>query len=263
MQKKITTNIVLLVVTVLAVSTFFACLEEPAIEPSKIPFSVLRIGNLTANVDELAISIDGEYPVSALQNLQQNTFTDYFELTAGRRYFVIMNPATGDTLFEKWIEALSYEEQTMWYAGYWSEDIDVSTANFFINSDAITYLNKAPAEGTSNVYFLHASPDTPTDSTRVYDVYAYTIEGTDTTEVDGNPIVDGILFGDIVGNNMLENEYLFEFRRTLADNTEIVVRRFNASFTAGMWSWLYIIGPGDLPELVQEDKEPLPARPKR
>ena len=263
MQKKITTTFILLVITAMAVSTFFACLEEPFIEPSKIPFSVLRIGNLTANVDELAISIDGEFPVPALQNLQQNTFTDYFELVAGRRYVVILNPATGDTLFEKWIEVLSYEEQTMWYAGYWSADIDVSTANFFIHSDAITYLSKTPAEGTLNIYFLHASPDTPTDSTRVYDVYAYAIEGSDTTEVEGNPIVNDILFGDIAGNNMLPNEYIFEFRRTDPNDNEIIVQRFTHSFTEGMWSWLYIVGPGDLPELVQEDKEPLPARPKR
>ena len=263
MQKKITTTFVLLVVTALAVSTFFACLEEPFIEPSKIPFSVLRIGNLTANVEELAVSIDGEFPVPALQNLQQNTFTDYFELTAGRRYVVILNPATGDTLFEKWIEILSYEEQTMWYAGYWSADINVSTANFFIHSDAITYLSKTPAEGSFNLLFLHASPDTPTDSTRAYDIFAYTIDGEDTTLVDEDAIVDGILFGDIIGNNLPGSEYLFEMRRTLNDGTIVTVQEYTGSFSDGMWSWMYIVGSGDNPDLVREDKAPLPARPKR
>jgi hypothetical protein len=262
MQKKTTTKIVLLVVSILAVSSFFACLEEPFIEPSKIPFTVLRIGNLTENVNELAISIDGEFPVPALQNLQKDTFTEYFELVAGRRYFVIMDPATGDTLFEKFIETLSYEEQTMWYAGYWSPSIDTSTANFFIHSDAITYLSKDPPQDDLNLIFLHSSPDTPTDSTRAFDITAYSIDGTDTTEVEDNPVVSGILFGEVAGYVLAEGEYKFDVTRELNDGTEVIVSTYTGSFSQGMWSWMYLVGEASSLRIVREDKEPLPARPK-
>jgi hypothetical protein len=263
MQKKITMKVVLLVVGILAVSSFFACLEEPFIEPSKIPYSVLRIGNLTENVEGLAISIDGEFPVPALQNLQKDTFTEHFDLVAGKRSFVIMDAATGETLFEKTIEAISYEEQTMWYAGYWSASIDTSTANFFIHSDAFTYLSKDPPEGDVNVYFLHSSPDTPTDSTRTFDITAYSIDGADTTRVGDGPIVNGILFGEVAGYVLPEGEYKFEITRELTDGTEILVKTYTGSFSQGMWSWMYLVGEASSLRIVREDKEPSPARPKR
>jgi hypothetical protein len=259
MQKKFTRKIVLLVVSFLAVSTFFACVEEPFIEPSVIPFSVLRIGNLTENVDELAVSIDGEFPVPALQSLQMDNFTDYFDLVAGRRYFVIMDPANGDTLFEKWIEVQSYEEQTMWYAGYYSSNIDTTTANFFIHSDAFTYISKDPPPENLNLYFLHSAADIPSDDSRAYDVVAYSIDGSDTTEVGDDPIVEGLLFGEIQGNVMLDSDYKFEIVRVI-DNE--ILDTYVGSFSEGLWSWMYIVGEPSTPRIVREDKEPLPARPK-
>jgi hypothetical protein len=216
---------------------------------------------LTENLDEIAVSIDGEFAVPALQNLQTDTFTEYFDLVAGRRYFVIMNPATGDTLFEKWLEAQSYEEQTMWYSGYYHPNIDTTTANFFIHSDAFTYLSKDPPQGELNLYFLHSAPDTPTDSTRAYDVLATynVIDGSDTTEFIRVPIVEGMLFGEIVGNAMVGNEYKFEIRRVLDQE---ILDTYEGSFSDGLWSWMYIVGEPSTPSIVREDKEPLPARPK-
>lgn len=260
MQKKFSTKIVLLVVSLLAVSTFFACVEEPFIEPIAIPFTVLRVGNLTENLDELSISIDGEYPVPGLQNLAKDTFTDYFDLVAGRRYFVIINASTGDTLFEKTLDVISYEEQTMWYAGYYHPSIDTSTANFFINSDAFTYLSKDPPPGDLKVNFLHAAPDTPTDSTRAYDVVAtwLFIDGTDTTEVS-ETIVDAMAFGDIAGSMLPGNQYKFELVRALDGE---ILNTYEGQFSNGIWSWMYVVGEPSTPRFVREDKNPLPARPK-
>jgi hypothetical protein len=256
MQKKITTNIVLLVVSILAVSTFFACVDEPFIEPAVTPFSVLRIGNLTENLDEIQVSIDGEYPVSGLQNLAMDDFTEYFDLVAGKRHFVITNPTTGDTLFEKFLDVISYEEQTMWYAGYYHSSIDTSTANFFIHSDAFTYLSKDPSPGDFHLYFLHSAADTPTDSTRAYDVVAtYTVDGDEMTET----IVDEMLFGDIVGNALAGDEYKLELVRVIDD---VILSTYTGSFSEGMWSWMYVVGEPSTPRFVREDKHPLPARPK-
>jgi hypothetical protein len=260
MQKKITTKIVLLVVSFLAVSTFFACVEEPFIEPVVIPYSVLRVGNLTENLDDLRISIDGEYPVPALQNLEMNSFTEYFDLVAGRRYFVITQPSTGDTLFEKWLDVLSYEQQTMWYAGYYHPSIDTSTANFFIYSDAFTYLSKDPPAGEFKIFFIHSSPDTPTDSTRSYDLVARynVVEGSDTTEVS-ETIVNGILFGEVRGGVLAADNYSLDIVREIDSE---VLYTYTGSFTDGLWSWLYIVGEPSTPSLVREDHAPTPARPK-
>jgi len=260
MQKKFSTKIVLLVVSFLAVSTFFACVDEPFIEPIKTPFTVLRVGNLTENLDEIRLSIDGEYPVPGLQNLAMNTFTEYFDLVAGRRYFVITHASTGDTLFEKFLDVISYEEQTMWYAGYYHTSIDTSTANFFINSDAFTYLSKDPPPGDLNMYYLHAAADTPDDSTRAYDVVAtyQVIDGTDTTDVT-ETIIDGMLFGEIVGNVLPADQYKLELVRVI---DEVVLDTYIGQFSDGLWTWMYVVGEPSTPRIVREDKTPLPARPK-
>ncbi len=250
----------MLILGVLAISIFLACMEEPFIEPSVIPFSVLRVGNLTSNLEEIGVVIDGEYPVPALQSLQNEEFTEYFDLVAGRRYFAVVNPTTGDTVFTKWIEVQSFEEQTFWYAGYFSPSIDTSSANFFLHSDALTYISKDPPQDSLNVYFLHASGDTPTDSARaLYVVATYdSISGSDTTQVN-RTIVNDLLFGEISGVRLLENEYKFDIRRV--DNLQLLAT-YIGSFTEGMWTWLYITGDPNTPVIVREDKEPLPARPK-
>ena len=260
MQKKFTRSLVLLVMCFLAISIFFACVDEPFIEPSVIPFSVIRIGNLTTNLDEIGVVVDGEFPVPEMQNLQKNEFTDYFNLVAGRRYFAIVNPANGDTVYRKWIEVQSFEEQTFWYSGFWTQSIDTSSADFFLHSDAFTYLSKDPPPDTLNVYFLHAAGDTPTDSVRILTVEAVydSVSEGDTTRVV-RTLESNLLFGEISGEALEEREYLFNIRRT---DTNEILTTYEGQFTSGMWSWLYITGSPSAPVIVREDKQPLPARPK-
>jgi len=256
MQKKFTRSIVLLIMCFIAISIFFACVEEPFIEPSVVPFTVLRVGNLTENLDEITVVIDGEFPVPAMQDLQKNEFTDHFELVAGRRYFAVVDPAIGDTVYRKWIEVQSFEEQTFWYSGFVHPDIDTSSADFFLHSDAFTYLDKDPAPNHLNVYFLHASGDTPADSVRALNVDAiYDSAGETVTRT----IVEDLLFGEISGETLLENDYRFIVRR--ADNDQLLTE-YSGTFSEGMWTWMYITGAPSTPEIVREDKNPLPARPK-
>jgi hypothetical protein len=256
MQKKFTRSIVLLIMCFLAISIFFACVEEPFIEPSVIPYSVLRVGNLTSNLDEIAVVIDGEYPVSDMQALQKNEFTDHFELVAGRRYFAVLNPTNGDTVYRKWIEVQSFEEQTFWYSGFWNQSIDTSSADFFLHSDAFTYLEKDPAPNHLNLYFLHAAGTNPDTAAVSYYVEAiYDSAGGSQTRT----IVEDLLFGEISGESLLENDYRFIVRRTEDD---VLMAEFSGTFSAGMWSWMYITGDPSAPVVVREDKDPLPARPK-
>jgi hypothetical protein len=260
MQKKITRPVVLLMLCFLALSIFFACVEEPFIEPSVIPYSVIRVGNLTTNIEELVVVIDGEFPVPELQSLSNNEFTDHFDLVAGRRYFALVNPANGDTIYRKWIQVQSFEEQTYWYAGFWNQSIDTSSADFFLHSDAFTYLEKDPPEGHLNAYFLHAAGTTPDSAAIAYNVEAAydSISGSDTTRVV-RTLVEDLLFGEIGGAQLPEYEYKINIRRAEDD---VLVSDYIGTFSAGNWSWIYITGDPGAPVVVREDKEPTPARPK-
>ena len=270
MQKKFGRNIVLFLMSFLVISTFFACLKEPTIAPSVVPFSVVRIGNLTTNMDAISVSIDGEFPVPGLQNLQKNTFTEYFDRVAGRRNFVVSNPQTGEVLWEKSVEALSYEEQTMFYSGFYHPSIDTSTVSWISYSDAFTYLSKDPPAGDVTFHFVHAFGDaykTETDSlgnetvvqdsSRVVNIWATFLheEGPDTIDV----IFEGVVFGDVHNIDLREGPWKFEFKRQ--DNLDLVAS-YEGEFSAGQWTWLYATGTPSDAEVIREDKDPLPPRDK-
>lgn len=268
MQKKFIKNIVLFLMSLLVLGIFFACMEEPTIAPSIVPFSVVRIGNLTTNMDAISVSIDGEFPVPELQNLKKNTFTEYFDLVAGKRNFVILDPQTGDTLWQKQVEALSFEEQTMFYSGFYHPSIDTSTVSWVSHSDAFTYLSKDPPAGFLNVYFVHSAGDAfktindtvRTDSTRIIDIESTlrVIDGSDTSFVN-ETITEEMLFGDVALAQLAEGHYKFDVIRT--DTRELLLSYEN-DYTAGKWTWNYITGAPSNLEIVLEEKDPLPARPK-
>jgi hypothetical protein len=269
MQKKFIKNIVLFLMSLLVLGIFFACMEEPTIAPSKVPFSVVRLGNLTTNMDAISISIDGEFPVPELQNLQKNTFTEYFDLVAGRRNFVITDPQTGDTLWKKQVEAISYEEQTMFYAGFYHPSIDTSTVGWINYSDAFTYISKDPPADHLDVYFVHAAGDAyktindtvRTDSSRSLDIdVTWTeIEGTDTSLVT-ETIIEEIIFGDVAGAQLAEGHYKFDVRRN--EGIRELLISYEADYNAGKWTWHYITGVPSNLEIVMEENDPLPVRPK-
>ncbi len=269
MQKKFINTIVLFLMGLLLLSILFACMEEPFIEPSKVPYSVVRIGNLTTNMDAINISIDGEFPVPELQNLQKGTFTDYFDLVAGKRNFAVINPQTGDTLWKKLVDALSYEEQTMFYSGFYHPSIDTSTVAWVSHSDAFTYISKEPPADSLNVYFVHAVGDAfmtiedtvRTDSTRTIKVAATWTEivGTDTT-LESEDIIEGMIFGDIEGAVLAQRHYRFVIRRD--DDTNGLLATYENDYTAGKWTWHYITGQTSNVEIMREEKDPLPIRAK-
>lgn len=269
MQKKFINNIVLFLMGILLLSIFFACMEEPFIEPSKVPYSVLRLGNLSANLDEITVLIDGEVVNPGLQNLQKNSFTDYFDVVAGRRDFVIQDPQTGEVLWQKQVDANSFEEQTMFYAGYYHPSIDTTTIAWVSYSDAYTYLSKDPPPDSLYVYFIHAVGDNykvvndtvRTDSSRqIYVEATWTeIAGTDTT-VETETILEGMIYGDVAATTLAENHYRFVIRRD--DATDELLAVVEGDYTAGKWAWHYFAGQTSDATIVVEERDPLPPRAK-
>lgn len=266
------TKKIFLLICMLLIGILVGCLEEPFIEPSKVPFSVLRIGNLTTNVDEINVSVDGEYPTPGLQSLQRGMFSDFFDVVAGRRDIVITNAQTGDTLWEKSVEAISYEEQTAFYSGYYHPSIDTTTVVWVKNSDAFTYLSKSPPAGEVTFNFVHGFGDSyiyetdslghtvvKPDSTRFVNIWAtYTGKnGQDSTR----QILEGMVFGDVFKINMEAKAWKFQFLR---QETLDLLASYEADFTSdeGMWTWFYLTGEGSDVQVVREDLTPLPARPK-
>ena len=59
-----------------------SCVDEPTIAPVKIPFAMMRFGNLLANVDNIDVYVDGERVAS---NISQNHFSEFMKVTSVKR----------------------------------------------------------------------------------------------------------------------------------------------------------------------------------
>jgi len=140
------------------------CIEEPTIDPVKRPFSVSRLGNFIYNVDAVNVKIinpDGTFLLK--ENLQKNTLTDYFDVISGKRKTIITNVANGDTILNKEIEFISYEESSVLFTGYFSESNLENTFADITYPEGDTYVEEKPAANESWLHFIHISGDSPTD----------------------------------------------------------------------------------------------------
>jgi len=141
--------------------TFYSCLNEPKIDPVKVPFTTVRVANFTNSAFKLVI--DGNV---ISNNLTANSVTNYFDLTSGSRKYVLL-AANGDTIYSRPITAISYEEATVVFAGY------INPANPKSNSvkvksftDGKTYLNDGVAKesGKTGIVFVNTVNLTPLDT---------------------------------------------------------------------------------------------------
>lgn len=139
----------------------YGCVDEPYIEPVKRPFSVIRVGNFTSNVDPLTVLIDGK----KIGDLAANTVTNYFDVKSGQRLFTLKDGA-GNTIYNKNIPVISYEEETIVFGGYYSAVDTLNTFAFFSLTDGLTYKEETPPADTAAVYFVNCVTDTPTDTAK-------------------------------------------------------------------------------------------------
>ena len=245
-----------------------SCVEEPTIVPVERPFSVIRIGNLTTNLDEINVIVIEEmndedanvYEVNNIDNLAKNEFTDYFDVLAGRRQVYVLDPQTGDTIFNKAIEATSYNFLTWFFTGYYHPNIDSTTFTGVYVSDGFTYLGQGVAvnEDSLSMIFLHASGPTAVDSVKNIGVFAEFLL-LDSTATDTSTLVEEILFGEEFRASLRQGDYTLYFIDTANDDT---LATYQDQFNDRMMNFIYITGEPKNPVIIKESKQYLIARPK-
>jgi len=141
--------------------TFYSCLNEPEIDPAKVPFTTVRVANFTNSAFKLVI--DG---VVKSNSLAAEGVTDYFDLTSGTRKYVLLD-ANGDTIYSRPITTISYEEATIVFVGYVNPtNVKENTVKFKSYTDGKTYLNDGVSKesGETGVIFVNAVNLAPTDT---------------------------------------------------------------------------------------------------
>ena len=224
----------------------YGCIEEPLIEPVKIPYSVIRVGNFTSNQDVLKVIIDGVEKFT----LNKNTVSDYFDITSGQRRFTLQD-ANGNTIYNKDITIISYEEETLVFAGYYSTVDTLNTFAFNSYTDGYVLLADGPDADSSTVRVIGCVADTPTDTAKAFSVIGYTVAGGDT--LFSAPSVE--LF-DIVLEQIPTGDYKFEF----ASPTDTV--RTDVTIGNQKKYFMFISGSPSSPQVVVDVQNPLPARSK-
>ncbi len=220
---------------------FYSCVDEPFIEPASVPYSSVRVGNFT-NLDDFNLSIDGE----SKGTLAKNTLTGYFDLTSGQRSYLITN-AAGDTVYSRAITAISFEEETVLFNGYY--DATNNTVNFTSIPEGVVYLDEPSRIDSSRIATVNLLYSLPTDTLDL----AVSINYEDVDTVD-SLASRGRSVAHLPQGSYSVNSAL------VANSTS--VDSVSATFTTGMWYYVIVSGTPDNLSLIVDERSPLPLRSK-
>ena len=266
MWKKFNKNLPLLL-GILFFLTLISCVEEPTIDPVERPFSVLRIGNLTTNLDEITVVVIEEmndedanvYEVIS-NTLAKNEFTDYFDILSGKRQIYVLNTQTSDTIFNKSVEAISYNILTWFFSGYYHPNIDSTTFAGIYLTDGSTYLGQGSTinEDSLSMVFIHASGPTDVDSVKNIGVFSEFLLK-DSTVADTSTLIGTFAFGEDSRTPLRQGDYTLYFIDTANDDT---LATYQDQLYDRMTNFIYITGEPKNPVIIKESKQYLIARPK-
>jgi hypothetical protein len=235
----------------------FGCIEEPAIEAIKRPFSEIRIVNLSNNVDGMRVLIDDVQ----IATLAITGATGYFDINSGKKVFKIFN-SSNDLVFEKELTINSYDRATIVFAGFFSTDLLLNTFSNFEVFEGEVLQSSEPDAGMLNVYVVNASSPVDTTESREYIVHANIIptggtavdttyrNGTDTTVVFGGTFSIG---------DALPGEYTFQFT---TDGAPATVSTPPLTLSAGFRYYLFIYGHPNNVQFFNNEVVPQPRRNK-
>lgn len=240
-----------------------SCYEEPIIEPVKLPYSSVRVGNFTynqadfsGNIDQFSFYVDGE--LKGTVNL--NTFTDYFDLPSGDRKFVLISGT--DTIYNDEITITSYEEISLVFDGVYAPSVDtlMSFAPYPI-TDGLVYLYEAPDGDNVNVMTSNVAPNTATENQIKYSL-AFVSANFDTT------LRSLFEYNKLVGLKIPSGDYTVWVLEDTTDNPLSIeplfdtLGTFTGNFSAGMKENLFITGDPSAPVVIKNQQTPLAVRPK-
>jgi hypothetical protein len=158
----------------------YSCVEEPTIAPVGPVFSVVKIANMSNNVDAINVSIGGKQTVSSLG---KGETTDYIKTDAGKLDFTVTNSA-GEKIYEKTIELIVWERTVIVFGGnYDAGDPLLNTFADFEISEGETYVSSKPPADSLGIRIINASNDVDTVSAKSFDITAKVVPP-DTTIAD-------------------------------------------------------------------------------
>jgi hypothetical protein len=255
MWLKLSKRTSLIVGLLIGSSILFSCVEEPTIAPVKLPFSVIRIGNLTANIESFNMYIDGEL-VTPSPNRKK--FTDYFDLVSGDRQIVLLDVATGDTIFNYLAQIGAYKELSIFFGGFYTDTVDYSF-KYLVKTEGTTYIDESPVSDSLFLYVINACGKTPLNEETLVNITAYWTIQEDTTFRDTSAVVNGdsLSYKGSCGKVMSAGSY--EFVITVLGDS---IAAYKGELENGTFSYLYLTGDPLSPEVTFEKKMPLPVRPK-
>lgn len=231
---------------------FLGCFEEPVIDPVKVPYTSVRIGNFSFNVDELNISIDG----ISKGKVAKNQLTGYFDLVSGERG-VVLTDNSGNKIFEGSFIASSYEEQTIIFDGYYLPNNDLNSFASYSITDGFVYLDESPASGNVKIHTSNLSPNTDTSDTKKYYVFY---------ESNSNEVLEGAIeYNNTSTLNVEAGDYTIHVLENIGEANDPVYSELansSQSMTAGMRYYVFLTGDPKLPEITVNEVAPLPVRSK-
>jgi hypothetical protein len=226
----------------------YSCVEEPTIAPVGPVYSVLKIANMSNNVDVMNVSIDGKQVATSLG---RGETTEYFDSNAGKLLFTVTDGA-GNKLYEKTIDINTWERTDVIFAGDYISDPLLSTfADFEINEGEI-YVSSAPAPDSLNIYFVHASNDVDTLKSKSYNISAKIVSpDTFITYASSGSNALPLKFGGTYSvGNAAPGEYTFHFAIQSTTDT-VVAGPYNLA--ANLRYYLYLYGnPNNLQFSLKE-----------
>jgi hypothetical protein len=254
------------------------CVDEPPVAPAYKLSSVIRVVNVSYNVDNIRVTIAGETPVPELNGLPIGSSTDFFDIPAGKKTFIVYNE-NNDSIYAKDIELSSLELITVFIAGELNQDEPLlSTFGAFDLAEGETYISHAPRPGYSNLYFVHASAPVDTFNSRKYRVLANindTGVSRDTTyNATPRPWLE---FSRSLGAETLPGEHIFRLNQEWPPLIPIVFDNYleNTAFGTppvekdapiliepGFRYYMFIYGSPNQPKLFVDKVVPPAIRPR-
>ena len=252
-------------------AALYSCVEEPTIEPVKTPYSSIRLGNFSSNVDQMSISVyDTDGSLITTKTLATNQLSDRFDVTSGQRRFEVKDGA-GNVVYDKQVTVISYEEDLIAFTGYSSTVDTLNSFNVATISEGLVFLLEAPPADSAWVNFVNFATDTPEQGATPVDCALFSERTvTDTVNDTTYTVRDTVFFGQATypgkaAGQVPAGAYTYIVATSATDTGGVPIYEYvdsNVTVGSGMRYYFYVTGQPREFTVVNDEQAPLPVRPK-
>lgn len=234
----------------------FSCVDEPVLDPPNRPFSVIRIANLSANINNMSIFINRTQPVAELNNIAYSEATPFFDIMAGKNTITIIDLSTGDTIYNKSVEFSSYTEQSLFFIGEYSSVDTLNNFKDIIYNEGLTYIDNAPTIGKAKISFVYLVTQALNPLTNALE----SVDVFDDSESKDSIVVENMHFNEPNGFNEASlGSRKFVFKKYYSDQ---VIGVDSLNILSGKQYIILLTGNALNPQVSRLTSDPLPVRSK-